>query len=443
MRRPTLRNVLDQALRAALVTPLAMATSCGSIDVSSFSSPTCAADGLPSLTALKPAMPVDYMEFRAFEEFATPPVKTTQSTGTPCATATDKTACNSALANVTAANTANGFYGNCSFGGCSYRVIIATRGDSVIVVKDKATLDAFVAPYDSEAEAVLAVMASGKVINCGDKNEGAVKASTGGYEVVGISGSTCGGPGVFQHLMFVDAQGNVTERQSYQLRPGEPNCAIGRRPAGFVSGRRKQSLACRPLGRHFAESARLEAASVTAFRVLRSELVAHGAPLRLVRAASRAAREEIRHTQLTSRLARRHGATLNLPVVEKQPIRELEAIAIENAVEGCVRETFGALVAMWQAKKARDHVIAKAMTRIARDETRHAALSWEIAQWALPRLGEESRAKILRARRAAITQLRQELSVAPAPELVENAGMPRVDDALKLLSQLEQRLWVA
>lgn len=440
MRRPTLRNVLNQALRAALATPLAMAASCGGIDVSSFNSPTCSPDGMPALSALKPAQPVDYMEFRHFNEFGTPAVMTTQTSGSACATATDKTACMNTLASASATQ---GFDSDCAFGGCSYRVLIATRGSDVVVIQNKASLDTFLAPYDTEAEAVLAVMATGKGVSCSEKSEGAVKASVGGFEVVGTSGSTCGGPGIFQHLVFVDAQGNVTEREKHQIKAGEPNCAIGRRPAGFVSGRRKQRLECGPLGRHFAESARLEAASVTAFRVLRSELVAHGAPLRLVRAASRAAREEIRHTQLTSRLARRHGASPSLPAVEKQPIRGLEAIAIENAVEGCVRETFGALTAMWQAKKARDRVIARAMTRIARDESRHAALSWEIAAWALPRLDEASREKVMHARRAAIAQLRQELTVAPARELVGAAGLPAAGDALELLSQLEQRLWLS
>ena len=53
-------------------------------------------------------------------------------------------------------------------------------------------------------------------------------------------------------------------------------------------------------------------------------------------------------------------------------MRELEAIAIENAVEGCVRESFGALLATWQAKTAGDARVRAAMKRIARDETRHA-----------------------------------------------------------------------
>jgi hypothetical protein len=445
MKRPTLRNVLSQALHAALATPLVVAAGCGGIDVSSFNSPQCGPGGMPSLSSLIPAMPVDYMEFRLFNEGTQGAPMTTASTGTPCATATDKTACTNELASILETN--SGFVSSCGFDGCSYRVLIATRGNQVIVVKDKATLDTFLAPYDTESEAVLAVMTTGKFVSCGDKSEGAVKSVSGGFEVVGTAGSTCGGMGVYQYRYSVDSQGALSELEKAQLKAGDPNCAIGRRPAGFVQdarkGNRRVNAACRPLGRHFAESARLEAASVTAFRVLRSELAAHGAPLRLIRAASRAARDEIRHTQMTTRLARRHGAAPLLPAVEKLPIRTLEAIALENAVEGCVRETYGALVAMWQARRARDRGIARAMTRIARDETRHATLSWEVAKWALPHLSQTSREKIDAARRAAIATLRTELLSAPAPELVHDAGMPAVSDALNLLTQLEQRLWVA
>jgi hypothetical protein len=39
-------------------------------------------------------------------------------------------------------------------------------------------------------------------------------------------------------------------------------------------------------------------------------------------------------------------------------------------VEGCVGETFGTLVAWWQAKHARDPVVARAMARVAKEQLR-------------------------------------------------------------------------
>jgi demethoxyubiquinone hydroxylase (CLK1/Coq7/Cat5 family) len=55
--------------------------------------------------------------------------------------------------------------------------------------------------------------------------------------------------------------------------------------------------------------------------------------------------------------------------------RSLEAIALDNVSEGCVRELYGALVATYQARVARDPEVRAVVTRIAREETQHAALS--------------------------------------------------------------------
>jgi len=63
----------------------------------------------------------------------------------------------------------------------------------------------------------------------------------------------------------------------------------------------------------------------------------------------------------------------------------------EIAVEGCVRETFGALEATFQAKNANDPQIRRVMRRIAEDETRHAALAWRVAAWIEPRLSDRQR----------------------------------------------------
>lgn len=58
---------------------------------------------------------------------------------------------------------------------------------------------------------------------------------------------------------------------------------------------------------------------------------------------------------------------------------------MKSATEGCVRETLGVLIGMWQAPFARDPKARCAMARIARDEGRHAALSWQIVAWIEPR----------------------------------------------------------
>jgi hypothetical protein len=176
----------------------------------------------------------------------------------------------------------------------------------------------------------------------------------------------------------------------------------GRRPPGLVPS---LAIVGPVLGAYFAEMAQLEAASIDAFRLLRDELAHHRAPRALVRAAERAIRDEVRHTRLTLALARRHGGDFRLPVVEKMPLRTLEAIAVDNAVEGCVRETFGALVATYQSRAAMDPSIRGVMKRIARDETRHAALAHDIDGWIRGRLDRAARARVEAARLAATETL--------------------------------------
>jgi len=209
--------------------------------------------------------------------------------------------------------------------------------------------------------------------------------------------------------------------------PGTPGQGVwchtdctGRRPAGLLAS---DSASGTPLQVHFAEMARLEAASVAAFRQMRRELVAHRAPKRLVRAAERAARDEIQHARMTRALARRHGAVPTDPEVAPCGVRSPLDIAIENAVEGCVREAFGALVACWQAQTASDPVLRAAMKRIARDETRHAALAFEVDAWVRGRLSASERARVDASKHEALDALLLRSNDAP-PGLRRALGLP-------------------
>ena len=190
------------------------------------------------------------------------------------------------------------------------------------------------------------------------------------------------------------------------------------------------------VGALFAESARLEAASVTAFRILRRELGHHRAPVPLLNAACRAAVDEIAHTRITAALARRYGARpLASRTVAAPATRTLEEIAVENAVEGCVRETYGVLVARWQVTHAADPLIRRAMAGIAEDETRHTELAWAVARWVEPRLSRAARSSVHDARAAALESLRAE--VAGGTEAGDfAAGMPSAAVAQALVSGL-------
>jgi hypothetical protein len=105
-----------------------------------------------------------------------------------------------------------------------------------------------------------------------------------------------------------------------------------------------------------------------------------------------------------------------------------------------VRETFGALLATWQSKAAREPRIRAAMRVIARDETAYAALAWDVARWIEPRLPAADRARVTRARRDALAALDMELGAAVAPVVVAEAGIPSPDRARALLRDVRELL---
>jgi hypothetical protein len=189
--------------------------------------------------------------------------------------------------------------------------------------------------------------------------------------------------------------------------------------------------------------AQLEASSVRAFAELSRELARNGAPEPLVVAARASANDERRHARAISALARRFGAAVPRVRTRATPRRSLAAMAEENAVEGCVRETFGALLAAWQAARAKDPEVRAAMAAIAVDELRHAALAWEIAAWAEARLSPAKRRRVARARRRAAARL-VAAAARPEPRRVRAlAGLPDANEATRLARSLAERLLLA
>ncbi len=213
-------------------------------------------------------------------------------------------------------------------------------------------------------------------------------------------------------------------------------CVGGRRPAGYRRGR-----PCGPaVGAYIAQQAELEAASVRAFADLHDDLIALGARRSLVRAAVSAAADEVRHARVCARLARRYGAAPDLRAVGAAPRRTRAQLATDNLVEGCVRETYGAVLASYQARAARDPELRGAMGAIARDEAKHAALSWRIHGWLWPQLSSDER----RAALAAAAGARGELADGagePVAELREVAGLPDAAAGRAMLAALDEVVW--
>ncbi|HSQ62104.1 MAG TPA: ferritin-like domain-containing protein [Polyangiaceae bacterium] len=211
------------------------------------------------------------------------------------------------------------------------------------------------------------------------------------------------------------------------------------RRAGRTKGKERTERAV--VGEHLARAAYLEAASVDAFYILYDELAAHGAPRRLLSAALRAARDEVRHAREAGALAKRYGARPAKPRVRRRPPRDLATVAVENAIEGCVRETFGALVAMWQAERASDRAVRETMGRIARDEVRHAELGWRVSAWAEAKLDAAGRERVRAAREAAVRELLASARERLPEAVVATLGMPAPAEAAALARTLDAALW--
>jgi hypothetical protein len=182
-----------------------------------------------------------------------------------------------------------------------------------------------------------------------------------------------------------------------------------------------------------------EAASIVSFLRLARQLAQHGAPAELVARCRDAARDEARHARIMTRIARSHRVRVDRPVHAGESTRSLVSLAEENAAEGCVRETWAALLALEQSRTARDRDVRSAMVTIAVDEARHAELSWELDAWFASRLDAAERRQVAAARARAATELRDATIDAEIGR--RDLGLPSRDRARALRSALSAALW--
>lgn len=218
--------------------------------------------------------------------------------------------------------------------------------------------------------------------------------------------------------------------------------SVGRVPAGLQPADARSTNASAGLGVYFARAAHLERASVHAFERMVCELRAMGAPRRLVALARRSADEERSHGRRTARLARRFGATPPRVRLRRVGARSLEMFATENAVEGCVREALGALVAAHQAIAATDPRIRRTISAIAAEEATHAALSFDVLAWTTQRLDAGARARVAHRMRHAI----EALASAPLDDELDRdaavaLGLPDDRARVAMARALQSGVW--
>jgi hypothetical protein len=162
------------------------------------------------------------------------------------------------------------------------------------------------------------------------------------------------------------------------------------------------TLSSSTAGAYFACCAHLGASSAHAFRRLARELSHHGAPEELVASAEHAALAEIEHTRTMEALATRFGDASKMLVPLDAPPRALFEVALENAVEGCVRETYGAALVLLHAARSCDAEVRAALASLARDECGHGETSWAVLRWTMSKLSSVERAEIVRAMHEAL-----------------------------------------
>jgi hypothetical protein len=352
---------------------------------------TCSEGRWRPMSGLALAEEVDFAALRYRVGGDHPTIDERDAAGVPCARASDARLCEAEMRRLSIIEATP-----------EKSHFLIGQGDTVRAIEALEDKIKLLGRIDTPDEALLLLEHQGIPVGC--TPEGAatrVVLRDDGYRVTTTRRTNCQ-PDT-EYAVDVKPDGKV-EIVSETMRPSGPCATPGRRPANLLArvlpGERGHALA-----RYFARAARLEAASVAAFDQLAEELRMHGAPRALREAARRAAEDEVRHAHDTARLAERFGARPETPRLGRSKLRGLSEVALDNALEGCVAETYAAYVATAQARMVTDGELAAPLRRIAEDETAHAALSWNLAAYLEPRLDRQVARRIRELRAQAIARL--------------------------------------
>ena len=147
------------------------------------------------------------------------------------------------------------------------------------------------------------------------------------------------------------------------------------------------------IGNSWLHHAEAEHASIASFARHTLQLMAIGAPSRLLIASQAASLDEIKHAKICYGFAGSFLAVdfqpgpLNVDgSLEKLSPREIIRSVIQ---EGCIEETLSAIEAKYASNKSSDPAIKKSMIEIASDETNHAQFAWNTVKWFLEKYPEE------------------------------------------------------
>lgn len=215
----------------------------------------------------------------------------------------------------------------------------------------------------------------------------------------------------------------------------------------YVQGRRVRELvAPKPrlvpvLGVYLANAAFYRATSAIAHERLTRELESFGAPATLLDGCALATLADRAHAAELARLAQDRGVPASTPEPIVLPIRSKLDVAIDNAIEGVVRQSFALDFAHHRAQHAGDPEIRAVMSVIADEAESHAELAFDVAVWLCSILDPVETAFVDEAIRHASVTMPREIDVEPEPILCERAGIPGRLHALGIWQRFAHRAY--
>jgi hypothetical protein len=315
---------------------------------------------------------------------------------------------------------------------------VVTKAGVHSLVRSLAELLPLIAPISSLKEAQAWATINDQGATC-ESGANASESNAAYFELRAVSTTCEMKPGgavdvSTETIIRVYRDGRIEPQASRELsRTPTQGCA--------VAGRNPAQLESRPSGdgsfpAYLADMAHLEAAAVFAFAELAGELERFGAPASLVERARKAHADELRHAAIMSGHASRCGAAPMVAKASAHAYGSLLELALHNAEEGCVRETYGALVALHQAERAGDAELRVDLASIALDEVGHAEWSKDLDAWLVTQLDEAERAQVRAAKVRALATLEAQIAEEPSQELAHLAGLPAAAMASLLLRGL-------
>ena len=194
------------------------------------------------------------------------------------------------------------------------------------------------------------------------------------------------------------------------------------------------------LDQWFSQRAKANLGHVQDLRHQILELQNYGAPLHYVRRARKALNEKVNRAHQLNTLSSR-PLERKLRARKSGQCRALVDIAVNNAQAGCAEQSFGALIAILQTRRAKDKSLASFAEALAQDELRHSQLAWDLHYWYRSQLSHYSLQIVDNELNSALQVLSTSNSDHPFSATDhEELGLPREGERQKLATHFAEAI---